>query len=90
MSKLTGNLSGRENDDGSFHAQGVYVSRRPKVSSAQPNSGISITMGWTICECAEEPHAVAIAEALNVKYADEIEATRALIRQHSVPAETST
>jgi hypothetical protein len=83
MSSIIATLESHKDDDGSFYAKGVNVFRSPIVrivSEGLSSPSIGVTMGWCIAEAATEQAAQAISEALNVKFADEIEGVRQSIK----------
>jgi hypothetical protein len=75
-------LSSLRDDDGRFYATGLLVRRAPIVRLTHDEIAgqcTGVTMGWTLAEAATEQAALVIAEALNVKFADEIARNRAAI-----------
>jgi hypothetical protein len=69
-------------DDGRFYAKGEHVMRKPIARIAYDEIAgrcTGVTMGWTVAEAATVEAAIAIAEAMNVKFAAEIANHRAAI-----------
>jgi hypothetical protein len=79
---MANSLARYPDHDGRFYAKGCYIKRKPVANLRHDTTHgpcVGITMGWTVAEAAFEEAAIAIAEAMNVKYADEIAAARAQI-----------
>jgi hypothetical protein len=89
MSNSSG-LATHRDDDGRFYAEGNLVRRMPIARVTYDEIAgrcTGITMGWVVAEAANEQAALAIADALNIKFADEIAKNRAAI-EAAIKAET--
>jgi hypothetical protein len=71
-------IAQHKDDDGRFFADRIRVKRAPIIRPSELGK-CGLSMGWTVAEAASSEAAIAIADALNVKYEAEIAGIRATI-----------